>query len=226
MATCDCDELALLEYLLGAAPPDLHAQIVRQPACVAAAHQLTITLATMYRFSCPDVPTLVAYQEQRVADATLQLVLHQHVAGCLHCAEELTLLGAIDAVPLLPLPSPARRMIEAVVQSPLLRPQPLRGDLLQYTVEQISIQLRVRPQIDRRGVWTVRGQLRAVDGQLATNLVESVCVRSSAVSDQPIVGAVETQGAFRFDGLLAGVYALEIDTAECTIVIKQLHVGN
>lgn len=226
MDDCGFDEIVLLDYLLGAASPGVRVQIEQTAACQAAAQQLAAQLGVLYRVECPDAPTLIAYQERRIGDSTLQLVLRQHVAHCSHCTEELALLAAIDTIPLVPQPAPVRRLLTAVFQSPLLRAQAVRGDLLQYQIGQMSIHLRVRLLGDRRGMWTVRGQLRVADGRLAANLAQSVRARPSAAPAQVILGAIEAQGAFRLDGLRAGMYALELDTPDCTIVINQLSVGN
>ena len=223
---CRFDESILLDYLRGAAPPEVQVQIERTAACQTAVQQLAAQLAALYRIECPDAPMLVAYQEQQIAESTLQLMLRQHIATCTHCTEELALLTAIDTVALVPRQAPLRRLVMAVFQSPLGRAQPIRGDVLQYQVEHMSVHLRVRPQIERRAVWTVRGQLRAADGHLAGHLVQGVRARPRADADQPIFGQVDAHGAFRFDELYAGVYALEIDTPDCTIVIDQLSIGN
>ncbi|HEY0605496.1 MAG TPA: zf-HC2 domain-containing protein, partial [Herpetosiphonaceae bacterium] len=85
---CTLDEATLLDYISGSASPDIRAAVEGSPACRAAAEQLARELRpllqAMYRVTCPDPDTLVAYQEGRL-DSTSQLVYRRHLAECPHC---------------------------------------------------------------------------------------------------------------------------------------------
>lgn len=54
----------------------------------------------LYRCTCPDVETLVAYQEGRLVSTACAMV-QVHIAGCALCQEEIYALNTIDALPLL-----------------------------------------------------------------------------------------------------------------------------
>lgn len=219
---CELDEAVLLDYVLGAAPAELRSRIEGSPACRAAAESLARSLSLLYRFECPDAELLVAYGERRIVDSTLDLVLHAHSAACLHCREELALLDAIDKLPLSPRPELLRRIILAEYRPQLA--QALRGDTLQYQAEQLSVSLRIRPELGGRGRWTVRGQLRGADGALAAGLLQAVSLQRTDWPE-PAAGAVEAGAAFRLGNLEAGTYLLAIDTPDQTINIPNLVIG-
>lgn len=218
---CPFDEIVLYNYLRGEAAPAQQTAIEASPACRAEAKRLARQLAAMFRLHCPDVATLVAYEEGRIADSTLALIVRQHVAICPHCAEEHALLAKIDAVPMVT-PSPLRRVV-ALFQPPLARATALRGDLLLYTTAELAVHLRVRQAIGHAGMWTVRGQVRTADGRLATNQIEAV---EAHAADGTTVGAALETAGFRFERLPAGLWTLMLQTAEDEIVIEQFAVGD
>lgn len=221
---CAFDEIVLLDYLLGEAAPEQHIAIEQSPACRAEAVRMAQQLAALYRTNCPDVAMLVAYQERRIADSTLALVVHQHAATCSHCTQELGLLAQIDGVSLEAPPSALRRLVEAVFQAPLARATAVRGDLLLYTTPKFAVHLRVRQVIGQPGTWTVRGQVRTGDGQLAVDLIQTAQAR--AANGDLTSATVESGGAFRFEQLSAGTLTLTLYTADEEIIIQQFSVGD
>lgn len=210
---CKHDEAVLLEYLLGTAQLELRDEIQGSAPCRAAAEALAGRLSALYRWECPDEQLLVAYNERRIADSTLELMLRAHVEACALCGEELLLLAAVDELPLWPRPHPLRRVIKAVYRAPLAQPLPLRGDMLHYDAEQWSVQLRVRSEIEHAGRWTVRGQLRSAGGALAGGVLQAVRAYR-AQQAEPIEGSVEAGGAFRLSELEAGSYAFALELAD------------
>jgi DNA-directed RNA polymerase specialized sigma24 family protein len=227
---CGLNEGLLLDYITGAASPDVRLTIERSPECLAAARRLARELRpllrSLYRMSCPDAPTLVAYQERRL-DAAAQLVAHRHIVACPRCQEEITLLGDIDAMPLAPTPGALRRLVEALFQPTLGQSQPARGELLRYETPQVLINLSVRRAPGRPRTWTLRGQVRTPDGRRMRGQIEAVLLRQLDAPDQDEQpGTIETSGSFVFRGLLAGNYRLRLLTAEEEIIIRRIVVGD
>jgi hypothetical protein len=176
--------------------------------------------------SCPDAPTLVAYQERRL-DAAAQLVAHRHIAECPRCQEEIALLGDIDAIPLAPTPGALRRLVEALFQPAIGQPQPARGELLRYETPQVILNLSVRRAPGQRRTWTLRGQARTPDGRRMHGPIEAALLsRLDALEQDEQPATIETSGSFVFRGLLAGSYRLRLLTAEEEIIIRRIVVGD
>jgi hypothetical protein len=226
---CALSEALLLDYITGAAARDVRLAVERSPGCRAAARRLARELRPLlrrlYRMSCPESATLVAYQEQRLQGAE-HLLVHRHVADCPLCREECALLTEIDAVPLAR-PGLARRVVEALFRPAIGLPQPARGELLRYEAPQVLIGLSVRRTSGKPRSWTLRGQARAPDGRQAPGLVEAALLRSLDAPDQAEQpGTIEPGGSFVFRGLPAGSYSLRLLTSEEEIVIRRIVVGD
>jgi hypothetical protein len=227
---CAMSEALLLDYITGAAASDLRLAVERSPACLAAArrlaHELRPLLRRLYRMSCPDAPTLVAYQERQLQGAA-HLVIHRHITGCPLCQEECALLAEIDSVPLTPTPGAMRRLVEALFQPAIGLPQPARGELLRYESPQVLIALSVRRMPGQPRTWTLRGQARTPDGRHIPGMIEAALLRPLDTPDQEEQpGAIEASGSFVFRRLLAGAYSLRLLTAEEEIIIRRIVVGD
>ncbi|MBV9790434.1 MAG: hypothetical protein JOZ51_19740 [Chloroflexi bacterium] len=224
---CLLDEATLFDYVIGTAAPGVRQAVEQSASCQAVAQQMAREIGPLmqilYRVTCPDVETLVAYQEQRLSNSTQQLVIHKHLSECPLCQEEYALLAEIDAVPLAAPPRLVRRLVEAIFQSPLALPQPLRGDTLAYATERVTIQLRVRAAESHR--WNVRGQARTADGQPLDG-IEAARLQLIDAGDASFQGRAQAGGIFRFDQVEAGTYALYVQTADEEIVIRELVIGH
>jgi DNA-directed RNA polymerase specialized sigma24 family protein len=227
---CHFSEAILLDYVTGMASAETIAQIEGSPACLQAAQQLADELLpllpVLYRIQCPVAATLTDYQE-RTLKGTAYLVVHRHVAQCPLCQEELRLLAAIDQVPLVTVPTPLRRIVEALFQPLTQLPQAVRGGvLLHYQTPQLFINLNTRAPSGQQRTWRLSGQLRTPDGQLFTG-VEGILLRQLDLPE-----AVEQRttltitGTFIFAGLPPGKYSLTVLTAEEEIVIREIVVGD
>ena len=226
---CQLDEAALLAYALGDADQALKEAVERSPACQAAAATLARDVApllqALYRSDCPDVETLVRYQERQL-DGTQQLLVRQHIAGCPVCQEEERMLAAIDEAA----PSLAQRVrcvVEAIFRSPEQLAVPLRGEILHEQAPQIAIVLSTRKKTDQIISWSLRGEARTPDGQRAAGVLEQVFLRALP-PDQPREqqGMLADNGAFVFERLVAGRYSLHLLTADEEVVIRQVIVGD
>lgn len=226
---CTLDETTLLDYISGSASPEIQAAVERSPACRAAAERLARDLGpllqSMYRVTCPEPDTLVAYQEGRL-DSTSQLVYRRHVAECPHCQAEYQVLAAVDRVPLDRTSRLLRRVIEAVFQPPELLPEPLRGEILHYRTPQISIVLSTRRGSGKPMAWTLRGEIRTQDGQRAVGLLEGVVLRARESAPDEAQGSVAENGTFSFQHLAAGIYSLHILTPEEEVIIRHMVIGD
>jgi hypothetical protein len=183
-------------------------------------------LSLLHRITCPDPETLVNYQERRLA-GTERLVIARHIAECPLCAEELHILNSIDAVPLESTPSLGRRLIEAIFQSPLQLPQPVRGTILHYRALDLLIHLIVRKMPDQSGLWLIRGQIRTLEGQLVLEQIERVTLRTLNDPEETLQETdIESGSSFNFGELPTGLYTLTVFTADTEIVIPELLIGD
>lgn len=228
-AACSLNEEQLLDYVLGIASLHLRQMVEQTPACTLAARQLALDILPLMswlrRLACPDAESLVAYHEQQL-DSTTQLVIHRHIAGCPECQAECQLLDQIAAMPLETPPGPLRRLIEAVFQSPLAHPQPVRGELLTFVAPTITLHLSTRIAAGKARSWILRGQARSPEGLQAENMIESVLLRAlDAPSLQELAGTVEPHGAFVFRDLAAGSYSVHVFTHAEEIVIRRIIIG-
>lgn len=226
---CGYQEEVLLDYLTGLASAELAAAIEQSVACRQAAQALAADIGPwlpyVQHLACPDEETLVAYQQQEIT-GTARLVIHKHITHCPLCQGEIALLAAIDNVPLSPEPARIRRVIEALLRSPLALPEPVRGQMLVYQTPQIYIQLSTRQSLGKPRTWTLRGQLRTPDHALLTAadaiLLQNIAEPDAVAVDSPI----DRNGFFSFKALAAGAYRLRILTADTEIVIHELMVGD
>lgn len=182
-------------------------------------------LEALYRRDCPDVTTLVRYQERQLVSAH-QLVVRQHLAACPVCQEEIALLTAIDQAPL-PAAQRVRRVIEAIFQPPQRLAAPLRGDMLHYQTPQIAIVLSTRQATGQAIRWSLRGEARTPAGVRACGVLEAVFLRSLRPDDSSEQrGSVADNGTFAFQQLAPGRYSLHLLTADEEVVIRQVIVGD
>ncbi|NJN66138.1 MAG: zf-HC2 domain-containing protein [Chloroflexaceae bacterium] len=227
---CHLDEDRLLDYVLGDPSDDLRAAVEQSPACLQEAHRLRHELALLqrmfYRSTCPDAETLIAYQEGRLA-GTEQLRLRKHLAFCPLCQEELAMLAAADAAPAPePLAHKVRRVLQATFQPPLATA--LRGTILHYQTPHATIHLTFSQRIARgkSRTWSLRGQMRSLDGHLITGMLEEVEAQRTDQPHPPTTGTIEANGSFVFAGLPAGVFTVRLMTAEETIELEHIVIGD
>lgn len=226
---CDLDQDQLLDYVLGSATLESRRLIEQSPSCMLAAQRLAQELAPLMswlrRLECPDANSLVEYHEQQL-DSTTQLIIHRHISDCPHCQAEIQLLDKIDAIPLEARPGQLRRLVEAIFQSPLTMPQPLRGDMLTFTAPTISIHLSMRISRGQPRTWTLRGQARTTKGLQAQALIEAVTLHCLDTPDAlEYQGSIERETSFVFRKLPAGDYSLHVLTSDEEIVIRRIIIG-
>ncbi|NJN65936.1 MAG: carboxypeptidase regulatory-like domain-containing protein [Chloroflexaceae bacterium] len=232
---CQFDEETLLDYLEDRVSDNLRATIESTPDCLARVHQLRRTIARieqmLYRCTCPDVETLLDYQEHRLS-GTDYLIIHAHVTGCPHCQAEITTMNAMDEVevPLMPAPPFAavqqgiRRLVEAVA-----RPKTALGVLgssVIYESPHLHMDLSTERMTGAMRNWMLTGDVRTPERLPAGSLVEAVQVQRIDQPDQPPIAAtLDEDGSFVIAGLRSGVYRLHLLTTREEIVIRELHIG-
>lgn len=223
---CDLDDETLLDYVEGLLSDAQRALVEANPACVARARRLAAEIALiearLYRSTCPDVDTLLAYHEREL-ESTQALVVHQHVSQCRRCREELDLLQAMDAVPFdEPAPAnPLRRLVQAVLIPPLALK--LRGDAPIYTTQEELIALSSARKAPGAPRWNIHGEVSLPDGMPLPQPIEQVFVtRDNA---PPVVGEIDEDGSFAVRDLPPGLYRLTIVLPEKEIVIDPIQLG-
>jgi DNA-directed RNA polymerase specialized sigma24 family protein len=222
---CAVDPAVLLDYITGVAPLDVRVAIERSPACLDAAQRLADEILPLmhelYRVSCPDEDTLVAYQDRSLA-GTEQLQVRRHVAGCPLCQEECHLLEALSAEPLEPAQPLTRRIVQALFVPLTQQPQPLRGRALQYQTDQVLIWLSTHID-DRSQTWKLRGQVRTNQGLLISEPLEGATMQPlNRIDTADRHAQLEAEGWFVFRGLPAGEYRLILLTGEEEIIIQRI----
>lgn len=223
---CDLDNETLLDYVEGLLSDAQRALVEANPACVARARRLAAEIALiearLYRSTCPDVDTLLAYHEREL-ESTQALVAHQHVNQCRRCREELDLLQAMDAVPFdEPAPAnPIQRLAQAVLIPPLALK--LRGDAPIYTTQEELIALSIARKAPGALRWNIRGEESLPDGMPLPQPVEQVFVtRDNA---PPVAGEIDEDGSFVLRDLPPGLYRLTVVLPEKEIVIDPIQLG-
>jgi hypothetical protein len=227
---CHLDEDRLLDYLLEDRSDDLRVAVEQSPVCMQEVHRLRQELVALqrvfYRSTCPDEETLIAYQEGRLT-GTEQLRLRKHLMFCPLCQEELAMLAAVDAVPSHePFTNTVRRVVRAMFQPPLAAA--LRGSILCYQTSFATIHLTFSQRTARgkSRTWTLRGQMRTLDGHLMADVLEEAEVQRTDHPQPSTTGTIETNGSFVFAGLPAGTFTVRLITVEETIEIKDLVIGD
>lgn len=223
---CDLDDETLLDYAEGLLSDAQRALVEDNPACVARARRLAAEIALiearLYRSTCPDVDTLLAYHERQL-ESTQALVVHQHVSRCRRCREELDLLQAMDAVPFdEPAPAnPIRRLVQAVLIPPLALK--LRGDAPIYTTQEELIALSIARKAPGAPRWNIHGEVSLPDGMPLPQPIEQVFItRENA---PPVAGEIDEDGSFVLRDLPPGLYQLTIVLPEKEIVIDPIQLG-
>lgn len=243
--SCPFDEVVLLDYINGHLDAQSRAEIERSPGCLDAARTLRLEMEEMQPLLrgmlCPDVDTLVAYQQHELADAE-QLRIGRHVERCRYCAEELQLLAVADETWLADVPEanpiseprieeasehPLRKLMrtvrEAFLIPPTLLPSPVLGEMWTYQTPQITIDLAPSLVDDEELSWTVGGAVRTTEGELFTEVERAVLV--PLVGGEEIVATIEAPGEFVFKGLDAGKYRLQIITPTEEVFIREIEIG-
>jgi DNA-directed RNA polymerase specialized sigma24 family protein len=226
---CELDEATLLDYISGVASIEIRRAVERSPACLAAAERLAATILplmrALYRASCPEAATLIAYHERRL-EGTAALLVRQHLAICHLCQEEMGTIAALDTTPT-ERPWLGRRIIEAIMVSALDLPQPVRGRVLHFQTPQVAINLSLRKTEGMPRTWTLRGQIRTPEGLVLSGQIEAATLRPLGPPEQPeAAGTIDADGSFVFERLPAGAYTLTIITPDEEIMIRRLLVGD
>lgn len=223
---CTLDDDILMDYNAGLLSEEQRAAVEANPACVARARRIAAELARieamLYRLTCPDVDTLIAYHDRQL-ESTNMLVIRRHVEQCDRCREELDLLAAMDATPFEEpgLLARARRVIEAAFQ-PALALQ-LRGQAHVYAAPHVTLTLSMR-RIDGGALrWTLVGELSTPDGAPFEQPVEQVVASRESAPD--VRAEVDADGMFIIRDLPAGEYRLTVITPDEEIVIRSLRIG-
>lgn len=226
---CPYDEVVLLDYITGLATPTLVAAIEQSVACHQTARTLAGELGQLLqvgqRLHCPDIETLIDYQERRLTGAA-HLVVHRHMQQCPLCQKEWQMLTALDAVALESPMGVVRRMVEALFQAPLTLA--VRGDWLHYQTPNLVLNIGVRQSTGKGRTWTLRAQLRTQEGNLITERVEQALLRRlDEPAQAPVVATlIAGEPSLTFRELATGEYALHVMTADEEIVIRKIVVGS
>lgn len=228
---CAYDEATLLEYMMGIGPAEVSAAIAVSPACQRAVHTLIRELGTLlqilYRQQCPTTEKLIAYQSKEL-QGTEQMVLHQHVTHCPLCQEEMQILTAIDNVTLVAEENWLRRAIEAIFQSPLGLPQPVRGEWLHYRTPELLIMISVRRGSTQARTWTLRAQLRNEAGQLISDRIEHALLQrlDTPTEELHTLTIAPEDTSLVFKNLTAGDYTLQVFIPNTEILIRKITIGD
>ncbi len=222
----------ILAFVDGDAPPRVAATIRACPTCAALAQEYTATERglrhSLYRFDCPPPHQLGDYHlgwlptAERVAIAT-------HLRMCPRCSAEMHTLRAFmadEVVVEATLAERARRVIATLIPP---RPQgalmgvrgTVEGDQRLYEAEDLVVALDIRA-----AKTTSRG---AINGLVYTvgdvePLWAGRAVRLSPATDQERVTQLDEAGGFALDQLPSGAYRLEVELADCTLVIPEVLV--
>jgi hypothetical protein len=229
---CPYDETTLLDYIYGAASPEVSVAIQRSPECVEAVNTLAIEIRALTPYLrmalCPDVDTLIDFQEKRLPGVQ-QLVVDRHVRQCRQCQAEIAMFQAIDQVPLQDTPSRIKRWFEALLLHPTLAVAPARGGILyrtQIRTPQIDILVSTRKASGKPRKWVIRIDLRTENGVRVTD-VESILLDSLDTPEASSIPATgEVEGGFVARGLNAGRYSVRIFTGDEKIYIRELIIGD
>lgn len=179
---------------------------------------------SLYRVDCPDAHTLGEYHLD-LLEPEQRMRLADHVMGCAACGVDLHTLRNYLALPTVMPESPLARSRRMVAL--LLRPASglafggLRGNAETttrvYQVEDVTV-----TAAPGQGAGTLVGLVviagtdpQALDGR-SVRLVPS--------SRIPLTSAVDDLGNFEFEGVPAGLYALELDLPNALVVVEELRV--
>jgi hypothetical protein len=225
---CRLEETVLLDYIMGIADAEMTAAIQASPACLQRVRELAQGLGPFllfsYRMDCPSPEALVAYQ-QRTLPGSERLVLYQHIEQCPRCREDIMTFEAIDHSAKTNNASVFRRIVEALYQSPLAFG--LQGEWLHYRTADLAIYMSPRQEPGKQRGWSVRIQLRTLQGELHTHLVESAHLqRVDQESLIEVTGNLSAdQSSLIFRDVRAGHYCLSILWPEQEIIIRDLPIG-
>ena len=217
-----------MAYGDGEAPANVVAHVEGCSTCTAQvrsyAHIQVELRRTLFRFDCPDAHTLGEYVLDLLEPEQRQSVA-AHAVDCDACSVELQTFRGFLAMPTVIAESPlqhARRMVAT-----LFRPAPglayggLRGTSEATTrVFQVDdVTVTVGPGQGPGslvGLVLIAGtELQALDGRTVRLIPTDRAALSSSMDDL---------GNFEFDGVPAGVYALEIELPDALIVVEELHL--
>ena len=225
---CRYEETVLLDYIMGMAEAAVAAAIERSPACLQQVHELTQRFGPFlhfaYRMNCPVPEQLVAYQ-QRALLGSERLVLYRHFEQCPHCREDLMTLQRIDATEGADTKPFLQRVIEAIYQSPLAFG--LQGDWLHYRTPDLAIYMSPRQERSKQRSWSVRIQLRNLEGELCTQLIESAWLQMLDPASTPVVTGYlnSDQSTVVFREVRAGGYSLSIVCPDRELIICNIPIG-
>lgn len=222
----------ILAFVGGDAPPHIAALIRACPACAAQAQEYAATerglRQSLYRFDCPPPQQLGDYQlgwlptAERVAIAT-------HLRVCPHCSAELHTLRAFMAEDIaidVTLVERARRIIATLIPP---RPQGallgvrgvVDGDQRLYEAEDLVVALDITAaRSASRGA--INGLVYTVGDE--EPLWAGRSVRLAPTTEHERVTQLDEAGGFALDQLPSGVYTLEVELADCTLVIPEVRV--
>ncbi|NJN66377.1 MAG: hypothetical protein HC884_06510 [Chloroflexaceae bacterium] len=239
--SCEFPTDLLLDYLGGFANAEVCAAIEQSPACMDQVRQLEreteALLTILYRAHCPTSEQLIAYQQKQLPSAEA-LVLYRHLTHCPLCQEEVHAFELMDAAfeedrrsgftrhPLTPLFSGVRSLIEAIFRS-AHEMQVLGSNTQCYHTPQVLITLYTEQPPGQMRTWELWGEVRTIDGVLATDLLQEVLVQQL---DEPVPtryqGHIEASGAFVFEDLPTGTYRLSLLTSDEEITIRHIVIGD
>ena len=224
---CRYEEAVLLDYIMGMAEAAVAAAIERSPACLQRVHELAQRFGPFlhfaYRMNCPAPEQLVAYQ-QRTLPANERLVFYRHFEQCPRCREDLMTLSTIDAAEGVATKPFLQQVIEAIYQSPLAFG--LQGDWLHYRTPDLAIYMSPRQERSKRS-WRVRIQLRNLEGELCTHLIESAWLQMLDPASTPVVTGYlnSDQSSVVFRDMRAGEYSLSIVCSDRELIICNVPIG-
>ncbi len=222
----------ILAFVDGDAPPRVAALIQACPTCVAVAQEYAATerglRQSLYRFDCPPPQDLGEYQlgwlptAERVAIAT-------HLRLCPRCSAELHALRAFMADEIVVEATLAEQMRRVIAT--LIPPHPrgallgvrgaTDGDQRLYEAEDLVVALDITAaKTASRGA--INGLVYTVGDE--EPLWAGRAVRLAPATDHERVTHLDEAGGFALDQLPSGAYSLEVELADCILVIPEVLV--
>jgi hypothetical protein len=223
------EDMLLMAFLDGEADQKLTLHLQQCPYCrervASLARERNILTSRLYRVSCPSATELGEYHLRMLAPAQM-LVISQHLRECPHCTREINQLKEF-------LSDLAPGLTDSLLgQTKLLIAQlvgerggagvggetsfALRGEgkgPLTFDADGVVIVLDLQPAED--GKVNILGQVAADDQDQWTEarveLRHNNELQSSAI--------VDDLGAFRFDGIMAGLKELRISSKDGSLVV-------
>lgn len=226
----------LMAFVDREAPPSVVAHVEACPACAAEVRSLGRLQGRLrrrlHRFDCPS-PQILGDYHLDLLDPVQRQGVAAHLIECPRCREEVQTLWAFladdapvgEVGPLESALGAARRAIASLVSpGPGLAYAGLRGGAgasQTFRAGDVAISIGLGPP-DRRGHSSISGLIASDEGTLDRFAQRPVRLQSvDAVAGSTVV---DDLGNFELDAVAPGVYSLELDLSDQTVVIEEIRV--